>query len=153
DTDPVERIVPLGMALIIIRRIGSSPPTLAPLSLEEPERGLSRSQLETQVGRHSGGKILALVMHKNMNIPEADPQQVIEQRFGKRVKNLGFYMHGAVSFRSLHCVAAGAIVKRRQDDQVLLFFQYLEGAYHYQGINAVHEVFTVVFQYAQRQHY
>ena len=61
-------------------------------------------------------------------------------------------MQRACSFRRLDGVAGGAVVERRQDDDVALGFDDLQRAGHRQRVHADRHVLAVIFQHAERQH-
>jgi hypothetical protein len=62
-------------------------------------------------------------------------------------------MHRAVPLRRLDGVAAGAVVERRQDDQVDFLLENLQRFRHDQRVQSHGEMLAVIFEYAHRQHH
>ena len=149
--DPVEGIVADGLLGVVARHLLVAPPAFAALAFEEFEDRLPGRELEGQVGRHARGEVLGLVMDEEVDVAKADAQQAVEQILREWQQPVRAHMHRAVPLRRLDRIAAGAVVERRQDDEIDFLFDSLQRICHHQRVQADGQMLAMILEHAHGQ--
>ena len=110
------------------------------------EDRLARRELEGEVGRHAGSKILGLMVDEEMDVAEADAEEALPHLAGERDEPVGPDLERAGALRWLDRVARRAVVERRQDDEVHLLLDQVEHPGDGEGVHADRHVLAVILE-------
>jgi hypothetical protein len=91
------------------------------------------------------------VVNDDVNVSESDTQQALEHRLGDGNQSLCVDMQSPVPFWRLDRVARGAVVERRQNDEVHLLFQDVENAGDGERVHPNGHMLPMVLEDAKRK--